>query len=131
MTEQKTFPAPSIDPETKEFWAATTEGRLLVRHCNACQSPHHYPRTICPHCGSDDTYFKEASGRGVIYSYSVMRRAKEPYAIAYVTLEGTDISMMTNIIDSDLDALKIGQAVTLKFSPTTSEDAQLPTFTTA
>ncbi|WP_025897667.1 Zn-ribbon domain-containing OB-fold protein [Sneathiella glossodoripedis] len=131
MTEQKIFPAPSVDPETKEFWAATNENKLLVRYCNSCESYHHYPRTICPHCGSDDTSYKQASGTGTIYSYSVMRRAKEPYAIAYVTLDGMGISMMTNIIDCDFDALEIGQSVKLKFSPTTSDDVRLPTFTPA
>ena len=51
-----------------------------------------------------------ASGNGTIYTFSVMRRAKEPYAIAYVTLaEGP--TMMTNIVDCDFDALRIGQPV--------------------
>lgn len=131
MTEQKIFPAPKVDPETQEFWDATKQGNLLVRYCNGCDSAHHYPRTICPHCGSDDTYFQNAKGTGVIYSYSVMRRAKVPYAIAYVTLDDTDISMMTNIIDCDFDQLKIGQAVKLKFSPTLESDVQVPTFTPA
>ncbi|OUR76130.1 DNA-binding protein [Alphaproteobacteria bacterium 46_93_T64] len=129
MTEQQIFPAPMVDPETKEFWDATREGVFLVRYCRTCDSAHYYPRTICPHCGSDDTYFEQASGKGVIYSYSVMRRAKVPYAIAYVTLEGTDISMMTNIVDCDLDNLEIGQAVQLKFSKTVDDGSQLPTFT--
>lgn len=131
MTNPKIFPAPKTDPETEEFWNATKEGTLLVRYCRSCESPHHYPRTICPHCGSDDTYYQKAKGTGVIYSYSVMRRAKEPYAIAYVTLDDTDISMMTNIIDCDFDNLQIGQAVKLKFSPTTDGDIQVPTFTPA
>jgi uncharacterized protein len=59
----------------------------------------------------------EASGQGTIYSYSVFRRAPIPYAIAYVTLaEGP--TMMTNIVDCDLDTIRIGQAVRLAFKPT-------------
>jgi uncharacterized OB-fold protein len=46
-----------------------------------------------------------------------MRRAKEPYAIAYVTLaEGP--TMMTNIVDCDFDALDIGQPVAVVFAAT-------------
>jgi uncharacterized OB-fold protein len=57
-----------------------------------------------------------ASGRGTVYSYSVMRRVPIPYALAYVTLaEG--VSMMTNIVDGDLDAIRIGQPVTVAFKP--------------
>ena len=50
-------------------------------------------------------------------SYSVFRRTPIPYAIAYVTLaEGP--TMMTNIVDCDLDGIRIGQAVRLAFKPT-------------
>jgi uncharacterized protein len=62
---------------------------------------------------------RDASGRGTIYTFSVMRRAKEPYAIAYVTLaEGP--TMMTNIVDCDFDKLSIGQAVSVIFKDTES-----------
>ena len=46
-----------------------------------------------------------------------MRRAKEPYVIAYVTLaEGP--TMMTNIVDCDFDLLRIGQPVAVVFAAT-------------
>ena len=46
-----------------------------------------------------------------------MRRVPVPYAIAYVTLaEG--VTMLTNIVDCDLDKLRIGQDVRLVFKPT-------------
>ena len=61
--------------------------------------------------------WRAASGKGTIYTYSVMRRAKEPYAIAYVTLaEGP--TMMTNIVDCDFDALRVGQPVNVVFKDT-------------
>ena len=121
--------APHVDPETKEFWEAAENGKLVARFCNSCEAYHYYPRTICPRCGDDDTEYREISGRGRIYSYSVMRRVPVPYAMAYVTLEGTDISMMTNIVDCDLDALEIGQEVKVVFSETEEDGPPLPTFT--
>jgi uncharacterized OB-fold protein len=66
---------------------------------------------------SDRTEWKQASGRGTIYSYSVLKRAEVPYAIAYVTLEEGP-TMMTNIVDCDLDAIRIGQKVAVSFKPT-------------
>ncbi len=78
---------------------------------------HWYPRAICPFCASDKIEWRAASGKGTIYTYSVMRRAKEPYAIAYVTLaEGP--TMMTNIVDCDFDVLRVGQPVTVVFKDT-------------
>ena len=113
----RTYPAPQANLETQPFWDAAAEGKLLIKKCNACGELHFYPRAICPFCFSDNTTWQQASGDGVIYTYSVMRRgAPVPYAIAYVTLaEGP--TMMTNIVDCDLDSIKIGQKVKLVFKP--------------
>jgi uncharacterized OB-fold protein len=115
MAERK-IAAPQPNPETKPFWDAAARGVLLVKRCAACGEAHHYPRALCPFCFSAETRWEEASGKGKIYSYSVMRRTAEPYAIAYVTLaEGP--TMLTNIVDCDLDAIRIGQAVRVVFKP--------------
>jgi uncharacterized OB-fold protein len=116
-TQERKIPAPETNPETKPFWEAAAQGRLLIKKCVTCGEAHFYPRTICPFCGSDKTEWVTASGRGTVYSYSVMRRVPVPYALAYVTLE-EGVSMMTNIVDCDLDAIRIGQPVTVAFKPT-------------
>ncbi|MBI3706382.1 MAG: Zn-ribbon domain-containing OB-fold protein [Proteobacteria bacterium] len=115
MSETKN-PAPPTNPETEMFWKAASEGRFILRKCTACGKPHWYPRAICPFCFSDKTEWQDASGRGTIYSYSVTRRAAEPYVIAYVTLEEGP-TMMTNIVDCDSKKLAIGQKVRLVFKP--------------
>ena len=113
---ERKIPAPEANPETKPFWDAAAEGRLLIKKCVTCGQVHFYPRAICPFCGSDKTEWVTASGRGTVYSYSVMRRVPIPYALAYVTLE-EGVTMMTNIVDGDLDAIRIGQRVTVAFKP--------------
>jgi uncharacterized OB-fold protein len=116
-TTARTIPAPHVSPETKPFFDAAAQGRLSIKKCSACGQPHHYPRALCPFCGSERTEWVPASGRGTIYSYSVMRRVPTPYAIAYVTLD-EGVTMMTNIVDCDLDTLRIGQQVQVTFKPT-------------
>jgi uncharacterized protein len=114
QSQERKIQAPQTTPETKAFWGAAAEGKLMIGKCNACGKLHYYPRAICPFCFSDRTALQQASGNGTIYTYSVMRRAPVPYAIAYVTLrEGP--TMMTNIVDCDLDNIRIGQAVKLVF----------------
>jgi uncharacterized protein len=116
QSQERKIQAPQPNAETEAFWKAAEAGKLMVGRCNACGKVHYYPRAICPFCFSDRTELQEASGSGTIYSYSVMRRAPVPYAIAYVTLsEGP--TMMTNIVDCDLDAIRIGQPVRLVFKP--------------
>jgi uncharacterized protein len=108
---------PAVNPETKPFWDAAREGRFLVPFCAACGKAHWYPRAICPFCAGDKVEWREASGKGTIYTFSVMRRVKEPYAIAHVTLaEGP--TMLTNIVNCDFDKLHIGQPVALVFQET-------------
>jgi uncharacterized OB-fold protein len=127
MSDGRIFIEPVPTAETEAFWAGTAEGRFLVRQCRACGKAHWYPRTICPFCSSDETQWSEGTGEGTIYSFSVMRRAKPIYVMAYVTLaEGP--TMMTNIVDCDPDTLRIGDPVRVSFVKTAAGHA-LPMFT--
>jgi len=128
-TTTRAIPAPQPSPDTAPFWEATAQGQLLIKQCRACGQPHYYPRPLCPFCFSDATEWRAAAGTGTVYSYSVMRRADVPYAIAYVTLD-EGVTMMTNLVDCDLDALRIGQRVRLVFTPTEG-GPPVPTFTPA
>lgn len=108
---ERSFNAPASNPESDPFYAAAKEGRFLIRSCAACGKAHWYPRALCPFCFGA-TEWTEASGEGVIYSFSPMRRGG--FTIAYVTLaEGP--TMMTNLVGAEMDAWRIGQAVRLRF----------------
>ena len=121
------IPAPPVTVESEPFWNAARERRFVVPTCSACGKAHWYPRAVCPFCGAEKIEWRAASGAGTIYSFSVMRRAKEPYAIAYVTLaEGP--TMLTNIVDCDFDKLACEQAVKVVFKPTDG-GPPLPMFT--
>ncbi len=116
MTARK-IPGPIVTVESEPFWNAARQRRFVVPTCGACGKAHWYPRAVCPFCSAEKIEWRAASGQGTIYSFSVMRRAKEPYAIGYVTLaEGP--TMLTNIVDCDFDALHIGQSVRLVFAET-------------
>ena len=128
-TKERVIPAPPTNPETKAFWEAAGQGKLLIKKCRACGEVHYYPRALCPFCFSDATEWQTTAGTGTLYSYSVMRRAEVPYAIAYVTLDEGP-TMMTNLVDCDFDALRIGQRVKVKFTPTDG-GPPVPTFTPA
>ncbi|MGH7118494.1 MAG: Zn-ribbon domain-containing OB-fold protein [Acetobacteraceae bacterium] len=123
----RTLPAPEANPETSPYWEAAKKGVLLLRRCTTCGRAHHYPRALCPFCFSDRLEWQAASGKGTIYSFSVMQRAPVPYAIAYVTLDEGP-TMLTNIVDWDFAALRIGMNVRLVCKPTEG-GAALPMFT--
>jgi uncharacterized OB-fold protein len=123
------LPVADPQPETRAFWDAAAQGRFILPHCEACGRAHWYPRAFCPHCFSDRLAWQQAQGIGTIYSFSIMRRAAVPYAIAYVTLaEGP--TMMTNLVDCDFAALRIGGGVRLVFKRG-DDGRMLPMFTSA
>ena len=112
-------PVPGIGDEP--FFEPAKQGRLLYKSCEDCGRPHYYPRALCPHCLSARTQWREATGGGEIYSFSITRRAGPvPYAIAYVRLD-EGITMLTNIVDCDLETIRIGQRVRLVYKPTNGE----------
>jgi uncharacterized OB-fold protein len=120
--QPNTIPAPTIEPGTEHFWDQARAGKLSLKRCKSCAKVHFYPRTLCPFC-MGETEWTTASGRGTVYTYSVMQRGNpNPYCIAYVTLE-EGVTMMTQIVDCDLDSVHIGQSVELVFKPTEGQDS--------
>lgn len=129
MSNQRIFSAPGTNIENQPFWDGAADSKLLLKRCTSCSEFHFYPRAICPHCFSADTQWHESKGEGSIYSFSVMRRVPQPYAIAYVKLD-EGVTIMTNIIDVDLDSLAIGQRVKVTFRPSDGE-ITIPVFVPA
>ena len=48
LIKERKLVAPTVYPETKAYWDAAGEGRLLVKQCDDCGEHHHYPRAACP-----------------------------------------------------------------------------------
>ncbi len=65
-------PRPLIDDLTRPFWDAATEHRLVIQRCQDCRHFNHPPRPVCDACHSETLTFEPVSGRGTIYSFSVM-----------------------------------------------------------
>lgn len=109
--------APNWNPEIAPFRQAAADGRLLYKACLACAEAHFFPRSICPFCFSENTEWRQSSGRGTIYTFSIQRRVPIEYVIAYVTLEEGP-TLMTQLVDLPvLEDARIGQRVELVFRP--------------
>lgn len=107
-------------PESAPFQQAAAQGAFTIPRCQHCGQTHWYPRALCPFCFSSDLKWETATGRGTIYSYTVMRRAKPAYAVAYVQLEEGP-TMMTNVVDCEFDELRIGMPVHVRFELAANE----------
>ncbi|MES2631417.1 MAG: OB-fold domain-containing protein [Pseudomonadota bacterium] len=109
------IPAPLVNPEAQPFFTAAVESRLFYKQCSACGQPHHPPRSICPHCHSDRTEWKESAGKGEVYSASMLRRGVPvPYCVAYVTLD-EGVTLMSDLVGFGDATPPVGTRVQVRF----------------
>ncbi|MCV7278102.1 Zn-ribbon domain-containing OB-fold protein [Mycolicibacterium flavescens] len=126
---------PVIDQVSEPYWAAARQGRLLIAKCRPCGRVHHYPRPFCPHCWSDDVHPVQASGTGILYTYSTVYvndltpfSERLPYVAAIVELpEGP--RLMTAIEGVEPERLRVGMPVTAIFRPVDETDPDSPYLT--
>lgn len=116
-------PLPKPSPTSRPFWDAAKRHELLLQRCGACSKFIYYPRPRCPHCFSDRLKWEQCSGKGTLYSYTVVRRAASrafadaPYVLAIVELaEGP--RMTTNIV-APPEQLRVDMPVTVFFDDVT------------
>jgi uncharacterized OB-fold protein len=111
-----------LPPDTevsKPFWEGCREGKLQLQHCGECGKYQFYPRIVCSHCGAATLSWKAASGRGIIASFTVVRRGiseayTAPYIIALIDLaEGP--RMMSSIVNANPDEVYVGASVNVNF----------------
>ena len=133
MAQTTRRPAPTPGPETKPFWDGCAKEQLLLQQCSRCQTFWHPPGPICPNCLSSAYEWVPASGRGSVYTFSVVRhpfrRAWEPlvpYVLAVIELaEGPRV--LSNVIDVAPEGVEIGMPVDVTFQRI-SETITLPLF---
>src|SRR5207302_7168705 len=76
LTPRKAVPV--VDDLTRPYWEAAGEGRLLLQRCADCGAHQFYPRPFCLACGGRRLEWVESSGRGRLYSFSVVHRTADP-----------------------------------------------------
>jgi uncharacterized OB-fold protein len=96
MSEQAlpTRPVPVPDEASQPFFDAAAQGKLLIKHCATCNR-HVAPQAeFCDRCLTSAIDWKEASGRGTIYSFIINHQVGHPgfadlvpYNIIVVELE--------------------------------------------
>jgi uncharacterized OB-fold protein len=126
-------PLPQPTTRTAPFWEAAKRHELALQRCSDCGAWRHYPQPMCPACRSLAHTWERASGRGVIYSYSVAHRAfhpwwqeRVPYAIATVELE-EGVRMLCDLPGVPLAEVAIGRRVEVCFEDV-DERITLPRF---
>ena len=121
MPKVATWHLPVPDLETAPYWEGTREGKLLIMECRSCGRAFFYPRNHCPRCWSTDTAWREASGRGTVYTFTVVYqndlppfRDRLPYVVAIVELD-EGVRMTSNIEGIAPEDVQCGMPVQVAF----------------
>ena len=126
-------PLPKPDRDSQAYWEAARRHELVLQQCNDCEKFRFYPRVICPHCMSERFEWRQSSGHGVVYSFTVVHRPptpffrdKVPYVVALIDLQ-EGVRMMSNVVGCDPGDVKIGDHVEVIFEDI-NEEITLPKF---
>ncbi len=109
--------APEINYFSMPFWRGLTEGRFLLKECEACNSLQFPPRPHCPTCLGDEPGWRAASGKGVLYASTRVHAAgarfasMTPYTVGIVDL-AENVRVLTRLMH-DASSLPPGSAVQL------------------
>lgn len=116
-------PVPVADDLSRPFWQAAQERRLAVQRCAACGYYNHPPRPFCDACLGQELRFEPVSGRGTVYSFTVMHQRdvagfEEDAPFINIVVELTEqarLLMVSNLPIAERERVKIGAAVTVDF----------------
>ncbi|MFN8628479.1 MAG: OB-fold domain-containing protein [Candidatus Binatia bacterium] len=133
MTEPYTKPLPVLDGLTREFYGWCQQHELRFQRCSDCGVWRHVPRELCAACGSWKWEWAKASGRGTVFTWTVVARAlhpafqsETPYAPVVVEMD-EGVRLLASVVDCPPDQLRIGMPVEAIFEAVTPE-VTLPKF---
>jgi uncharacterized OB-fold protein len=122
-------PLPQPDPVTQPFWDSVRRHAIELQRCAGCRTFIFYPRAICPSCGSGALHWEPVSGRGTLYSFTVVHRATVPefradvpYVVALVDLDEGPRLMATLVdVPADPARIRIGTRLEIVYDDVTPD----------
>jgi len=135
-TEAAALPADfvkiAVDPSTEPFWLAARQRRLVAPRCADCGAFRLPPTPFCPHCQSTAVTWTELSGRGLVYTFTVVSGFPGLPGITLVPVvvdlpDAPGARLVSNVIGADPAEVSIGAELTVDFHPV-SDGWLLPVF---
>ncbi len=127
-------PLPRPSAESKPYWDAAREHRLVVQKCNTCGEFWFPPSQRCAHCLSDDHAWTAVKGTGTVFSFVTYQRlyhkgwdGEVPYVVAVIELDEGP-RMLSAVVGIPPEKVACDMAVKVVFDDVTP-DATLPKFT--
>jgi hypothetical protein len=126
-------PLPVLEGLTQEFYAWCKRRELRFQRCGDCGAWRHVPREMCAACGSWRWEWARSTGRGRLFTWTVVARPLHPAFVDDVPIAPAVIEMdegvrlVSLVVDCPPDGLEIGMPVEVVFEDVTGE-ITLPKF---
>ena len=121
MSQAIARPVPVPDDISAPFFDGATRGALMLQHCGACGRWSFPVRERCPHCMAGGLGWRQASGRGTLYTFAIMHQvmhpgfaSEVPYNVCQVDLD-EGVRMVANVVGLAGRALRIGMRLEAVF----------------
>lgn len=118
-------PLPRIDERNRAHWDGAREGRLMIQACSDCGALRYPFSKLCPHCHGTNSQWKQASGKGAVWSWCVFHRAyfkgfesELPYNVVLIELD-EGLKIYSNIVGVANESLRVGMRVRAVFETAT------------
>ena len=110
-------PYPRPDRDTAPYWEAQRRHELRYQRCSDCGESRFPITPVCPACRSFEFEWTSSSGRGTIYSYTVVHHQTHPafavpYTIVLVEMEEGP-RVVAQLRDPSRMLVRIGTRVSL------------------
>lgn len=124
-------PQPGVSDENRFFWDGLKARELRIQRCTGCGTLRHPPGPACPCCHGLSSDYVVASGKGTLYSYSVVHHPAlpgfpQPNPVGLVELE-EGVRLVAGLVGVDPQQIEIGTALALEFIEC-ADELVLPVF---
>ena len=114
-------PRPTIDPDSKIYWDAANDNKLMVQYSIETKEYFLYSKQLTNAADSKNIEWRQVSGKGKIYSFTIVYapagpafKDDTPYIVASIELdEGARI--ISNVLTNDIEKVSIGDYVKVVF----------------
>ena len=129
--QPKGIPAPVPSPFSQPYWDACGRGELTWLRCDTCGTHCPIPALVCGECLGRSLTWQRSSGRGTLYSWTVVWRPQHPtfhvpYAPAIIAMDEGWFHIAA-VVGCEADELVAGMPVAVEFHPA-SDEITLPYF---
>lgn len=118
-------PLPTPTPDDQAYWDFIDRRELRIQRCTGCARFRHPPMPNCPYCRSSRFDWQPVSGKGTVFTYTIVRHAAHPalklalpFNVAVIMLDDADdVRIVSNVVDTAPDEIGIGMPVELVWEP--------------